>query len=122
MSSLDPDFDLAALEPKAAQAANLLASMAHPKRLLVLCNLLKGELAVGELAQRVGLSQSALSQHLAKMRALTLVKTRRAGQTIYYDLASSEVRAVLNTLYRLYCAPEPSAGCRHGSPEASSKR
>ena len=99
------NFDLAALAPKAAQAADLLASMANPKRLLVLCNLLQGELSVGELAERVELSQSALSQHLGKMRALTLVKTRRDGQTIYYSLASKEVRAILNTLYRLYCGP-----------------
>ena len=99
------EFDLAALAPKAAQAADLLGSMAHPKRLMVLCNLLQGELSVGELAERVGLSQSALSQHLGKMRALTLVKTRREGQTIYYSLASAEVAAVLNTLYSLYCAP-----------------
>ena len=98
-------FDLAALAPKAAQAADLLASMANPKRLLVLCNLLQGELSVGELAERVELSQSALSQHLGKMRALTLVKTRRDGQTIYYSLASKEVSAILSTLYRLYCGP-----------------
>jgi DNA-binding transcriptional ArsR family regulator len=95
----------AALSPKAAQAAGLLGSMAHPKRLLVLCNLHQGELSVGELAERVDLSQSALSQHLGKMRALTLVKTRRDGQTIYYSLASAEVAAVLSTLYELYCAP-----------------
>jgi DNA-binding transcriptional ArsR family regulator len=100
-----PKFDLAALAPKAAQAAGLLGSMAHPKRLLVLCNLLQGELSVGELAARVDLSQSALSQHLGKMRALTLVKTRREGQTIYYSLASAEVAAVLSTLYEIYCAP-----------------
>lgn len=99
-----PKFDLAALTPKAEQAADLLASMAHPKRLLVLCNLLQGELSVGELAERVELGQSALSQHLGKMRALTLVKTRRDGQTIYYSLASAEVAAILNTLYSLYCA------------------
>jgi len=107
MSSPTPtEFDLAALAPKAARAADLLGSMAHPKRLLVLCNLLQGELSVSELARRVELSQSALSQHLAKMRALALVKTRREGQTIYYNLASVEVAAVLTTLYSLYCAPK----------------
>jgi ArsR family transcriptional regulator, virulence genes transcriptional regulator len=100
-----PQFDLAALAPKAAQAADLLASMANPKRLLVLCNLLQGEYLVAELAVRVELSQSALFQRLGKMRALTLVKTRRDGQTIYYSLASAEVAAVIDTLYRLYCAP-----------------
>jgi DNA-binding transcriptional ArsR family regulator len=105
-SPAPPEFDLAALAPKAARAADLLGSMAHPKRLLVLCNLLQGELSVSELARRVELSQSALSQHLAKMRALALVKTRREGQTIYYNLASAEVAAVLTTLYSLYCAPK----------------
>ena len=105
-------FDLAALAPKAARAADLLGSMAHPKRLMVLCNLLQGELSVGELAERVELSQSALSQHLGKMRALSLVKTRREGQTIYYSLAGAEVAAVLETLYSLYCAPEPKSGGR----------
>jgi len=116
MSSPTPiTFDLTALAPKAARAADLLGSMAHPKRLLVLCNLLQGELSVGELAERVDLSQSALSQHLGKMRALTLVKTRRDGQTIYYSLASAEVAAVLNTLYKLYCAPEPESDGRRGA-------
>jgi DNA-binding transcriptional ArsR family regulator len=77
--------------------------MANAKRLMVLCNLLLGEQSVGQLAQLVDLSQAALSQHLAKMRALNLVATRRDGQTIYYRLASQEVREVLETLYRLYC-------------------
>lgn len=94
------------LEEKAEEASTLLTAMANAKRLTVLCNLLDGEKSVGELAEIVGLSQAALSQHLGKMRALRLVETRRNGQTIYYSLASQEVRAVLETLYRLYCAPE----------------
>ena len=81
----------AALEEKAEEASVLLTAMANGKRLVVLCNLLEGEKSVGELVQIVGLSQGALSQHLAKMRALNLVETRRAGQTIYYRLASREV-------------------------------
>jgi DNA-binding transcriptional ArsR family regulator len=79
--------------------------MANTKRLMVLCNLLEGEKSVGELTKIVGLSQGALSQHLAKMRALDLVATRRDAQTIHYRLSSEEVRAVLETLYRLFCAP-----------------
>jgi DNA-binding transcriptional ArsR family regulator len=71
----------------------------------VLCNLLEGEKSVGQLASIAGLAVPALSQHLGKMRALDLVKTRRDGQTIYYQLASEEVAEVLRTLYRLYCAP-----------------
>ncbi|WP_257168696.1 helix-turn-helix transcriptional regulator [Bradyrhizobium sp. SRS-191] len=92
------------LEDKAEEAARLLSAMANPKRLMVLCNLIEGERSVGELAEQVGLRQTALSQHLAMMRALDLVATRRDGQTIYYSLASDEVREVLQTLYRLYCA------------------
>jgi DNA-binding transcriptional ArsR family regulator len=96
--------ELIALEEKAEEASRLLTAMGNPKRLLVLCNMLDGEKSVGELAEIAGLSSAALSQHLGKMRALSLVKTRREGQTIYYSLASREVRAVLETLYRLFCA------------------
>lgn len=94
-----------ALEARAEEVAALLASMANAKRLLVLCHLVKGECSVGDLAVVAGLNQSALSQHLGKMRLQGLVTTRREGQTIYYSLASREVRRVLETLYELYCAP-----------------
>lgn len=100
------DRVLAGLNEKAEEASDLLTAMANPKRLMVLCNLLGGEKSVGELAEIVGLSSAALSQHLGKMRALKLVGTRRNGQTIYYQLASREVREVLETLYRLYCGPK----------------
>lgn len=96
---------IAAMDAKAEEASRLLTVMANAKRLMVLCNLLGGEKSVGELAEIVDLSQAALSQHLGKMRALELVETRRDGQTIYYRLASEEAREVLETLYRLYCAP-----------------
>ncbi|WP_244953690.1 ArsR/SmtB family transcription factor [Stappia indica] len=91
------------MESKADEAAALLASMANSRRLLVLCHLVRGEHCVGALAERVGLSQSALSQHLAKMRVQGLVEARREGQTVYYSLASTEVLAVLETLYGIYC-------------------
>jgi ArsR family transcriptional regulator, virulence genes transcriptional regulator len=99
------DTALNTLEAKAEEVAVVLSAMANPKRLVVMCTLLSGERSVGDLAGIVGLSQAALSQHLAKMRALRLVSTRRDGQTIYYSLASDEVQAVLETLYRVYCAP-----------------
>jgi len=99
-----PETAPVALEEKAEEASRLLTAMANAKRLMVLCNLLDGERSVGDLADLVGLSSAALSQHLGKMRALDLVTTRREGQTIYYRLASLEVREVLQTLYRLYCA------------------
>lgn len=92
-------------EAKAEEVSALLAAMANPKRLLVMCTLLTGEKSAGDLAEIVQLTPAALSQHLGKMRALRLVSTRRDGQTIYYSLASAEVRAVLETLYQVYCAP-----------------
>ena len=105
----------ARLEVLAEQIAATLTAMANPKRLVVLCTLLAGERSVGDLAAIVQLSPAALSQHLGKMRALRLVATRRNGQTILYRLASAEVKAVLETLYRVYCI-EPrqasSATCR----------
>lgn len=106
----DPDAPLAGMEEKAEEAARLLASLAHGKRLMALCHMLQGEKSVGPLAGLVGLSPTALSQHLARLRDLGLVETRREGQTIFYRLASPEVRAILETLYRLYCAPEDPPG------------
>jgi DNA-binding transcriptional ArsR family regulator len=95
---------LEVLQERAEEAAELLASMANAKRLLVLCHLVEGERSVGELAEIAGLSQPALSQHLAKMRLQGLVRTRRDGQTIFYSLASPAVASVLQTLYGIYCA------------------
>jgi DNA-binding transcriptional ArsR family regulator len=107
------EASLSDMEAKAEEAARLLATLAHPKRLLALCHMLQGEVSVGRLAEMVQLSPTALSQHLARMRDLRLVETRRDGQTVFYRLASPEVAAILETLYRLYCAPAaraPDAG------------
>ena len=90
---------------QAEVASDFLSAMANPKRLLILCNLVNGEVPVGVLATQVGLSQSALSQHLSKLRALRLVATRRDGQMIRYRLASAGVASILTTLYRIYCMP-----------------
>jgi DNA-binding transcriptional ArsR family regulator len=107
MKSDITDDAIVELEAKAEDAARLLATLANAKRLLALCHLLQGEKSVGQLAELIDLSPTALSQHLARMRDLDLVETRREGQTIYYRLASAEVSAILETLYRLYCAPAP---------------
>jgi ArsR family transcriptional regulator, virulence genes transcriptional regulator len=98
-------MEIELLERNAERAASLLSAMANPRRLMVLCKLIEGEKSVTSLADAVGLSQSALSQHLAKLREKNLVRTRRDAQTIYYSLASDEVRGVISTLYGLYCAP-----------------
>ena len=94
------------MEYNAEKAAKLMTMMSNPNRLLILCQLLDGEKCVMELADSVGLSQSALSQHLAKLRGGKLVATRRDAQTINYSLASEEVSAVMMVLYNLYCNPD----------------
>ncbi|MDP4823008.1 MAG: metalloregulator ArsR/SmtB family transcription factor [Aestuariivirgaceae bacterium] len=96
-----------ALEARAEEAAALLLAMANPRRLMVLCSLVeKEERPAGELAALAGISPAALSQHLGRMRAQGLVESRRAGQTIHYRLASPQVRAILQTLYGLFCLPK----------------
>jgi DNA-binding transcriptional ArsR family regulator len=90
------------LSDHANVAAALLSAMANPKRLLILVSLVKGEVPVGVLATQVGLSQSALSQHLSKLRAQKLVKTRRDAQTIYYSSNSEPVMKILATLEDIY--------------------
>ncbi len=77
--------------------------MANPHRLMILCLLAKDERCVGEIENVVGLSQSALSQHLGRLRRENLVKTRREGQTIYYSLSGREAATIIGTLYALYC-------------------
>lgn len=91
---------------KAGEAAALLKALAHEARLMVLCQLLDGEHAAGALQAGSGLSQSALSQHLARLREDGLVATRRDAQTIYYRLADPKVARVLDTLAAIYCPPK----------------
>jgi DNA-binding transcriptional ArsR family regulator len=98
--------DLEQLQENARIASNLLKAMCNERRLLILCQLLHGEKTVGELEGAIGLSQSALSQHLAILRQHDLVKTRREAQSIYYSLSGPESRAILETLYRLYATPQ----------------
>lgn len=101
-----PDMVLEDMEQNVDRASSLLQAMSNPKRLLVLCILAEGERSVGQLAERVGLSQSALSQHLARLRDDGFVQTRREAQTIYYSVVGDEVEAVLHALHGLYCARE----------------
>lgn len=98
------DQGFAALEHKAGAAAQLLKLLANEKRLMILCRLaLARELPVNELGGAVGLSQSALSQHLAKMREDGLLATRREAQTVYYRIADPKARRMLALLKGLYC-------------------
>ncbi|MCP5410614.1 MAG: winged helix-turn-helix transcriptional regulator [Alphaproteobacteria bacterium] len=100
---MQPAFE--SLKANAAQAADFLLLLANDRRLMILCELKQaGEMPVGALADAVGLSQSALSQHLARLRADGLVETRREGQTIHYRLARDpRVTRTLSLLKQLFC-------------------
>lgn len=99
------DFDPVKVEASAREASCLLKALANQHRLMILCQLVGRERSVGELVRAVGLSQSALSQHLARLRRDGLVRTRREAQTIWYSIAAPEVNALLERLYEIYCAP-----------------
>ena len=90
------------LESRAGEAADLMKLLANDQRLIILCRLSDAEMSVSELGEHVSLAQSALSQHLAKLRAHGLVATRREGQNIFYRLASPTARKLVGALCELY--------------------
>lgn len=96
-------MDFSAMQQNATAAVTLLKSLANESRLMIMCVLTEGELSVGQLNQRIKLSQSALSQHLAVLREQGLVSTRRESQTIYYRLADSPAMNVIEILHEVYC-------------------
>jgi DNA-binding transcriptional ArsR family regulator len=103
-SELVANVNLARLQKRAGHAATLLKVMANPNRLIILCQLAEGEKAVGELERVVGLSQSALSQHLSVLRQQGVVTTRRSAQSIFYSLASKEAQIIMLALHDVFCA------------------
>ncbi|MGA4439488.1 ArsR/SmtB family transcription factor [Psychrobacter pocilloporae] len=107
-SSDSADFssiDLAKqMQQASMQASQLLKSLSHPDRLLLLCQLTQGEYCVGELEGLVGVGQPSLSQQLGILRKDELVATRREGKQIYYRIASDDALAVLDLLYQRFCA------------------
>jgi DNA-binding transcriptional ArsR family regulator len=96
-------MDIVNVEDNTNQAAGLLKALSNEKRLLIMCALSKGERSVGELEEIVGLSQSALSQHLARLRRDGLVKTRREAQTIFYSSHDTATKKILECLKEIYC-------------------
>ena len=99
-----PPMDLATFEAHAGTVSDLLKALGNRRRLMVLCKLAEhGEMTVNDLAGEVDLSQSALSQHLAKMRGEGLVAFRREAQALWYRIADPRCEALLATLYQLYC-------------------
>ncbi len=97
------------LEKHSQAAADLLKKMSNPHRLMILCTLASGELSVTALNQKVPLSQSALSQHLASLRKAKLVQTRKDGQTVYYQLQGDSATRVIAVLQQIYCPEMPNA-------------
>ena len=98
-----PDFDLAAMQAHAGDAAQLLKALANERRLQVLCLLAGGERSVGELNALLDLSQSALSQHLARMREDGLVAARREAQSAYYRIDDPRVETLVAALKSVFC-------------------
>ena len=97
--------DLATFEANATMVAGILRALANERRLMVLCKLVEwGEGSVGALADAAGLSQSATSQHLAKMRDEGLVEFRRDSQTLWYRIAEPRTELLLGYLQKLYCS------------------
>lgn len=92
------------MQQASMQASQLLKSLSHPDRLLLLCQLTQGEYCVGELEDLVGVGQPSLSQQLGILRKDELVNTRREGKQIYYSIASDDALAVLELLYLRFCA------------------
>ena len=93
-----------ALREHADEATTQLKALANVNRLMILCMLSEGELSVTELNEMIDLSQSALSQHLAKLRSDNLVTTRRESQTIYYAIVDGAAKSIINVLHDHYCA------------------
>ena len=103
MNNTPQPLPIKQMQKNAAQAEALLKQLANANRLMVLCHLVSGEKTVGELAEAVGLSQSALSQHLAKLREAGLVESDKRGLSVYYRICSMEAQALLSVLHLIYC-------------------
>lgn len=112
--------DLAQLEQHAGDAERLLRALANRHRLMLLCALVDGELSVGALNERVNLSQSALSQHLAVLREDGLVETRREAQTIYYSVPDGPALQIVSVLHANFCCAAPTkAAPRKRTPKTA---
>jgi ArsR family transcriptional regulator, virulence genes transcriptional regulator len=117
-----PDLGLLEeMHAHAAEAAQLMKALGNEQRLLILCNLLERPLSVSEINERVQLSQSALSQHLALLREQGMVETRREAQSIYYSLPPGAVTRIMAVLQEIYCSTPP-RGRRTPTPKSATPR
>ena len=100
--------DLKQMREHAADAAGLMRALGNESRLMILCTLAGGELSVGELNEMIPLSQSALSQQLARLRREGLVETRRESQTIHYSIHPGPANRIIHLLHEMFCSPKAS--------------
>jgi DNA-binding transcriptional ArsR family regulator len=98
-------LELEQMHRSAEQACKLMKVLSNPDRLMILCQLTKGELRVGEIEEMLGIEQPTLSQQLTVLRDEELVSTRREGKNIYYQVTSPRALAVIGTLYEQFCKP-----------------
>ncbi len=101
--ALKATVDTDRMRAAAEEASALMRTLGHSGRLMILCHLVDGEKTVNELAELAGMSQSSLSQHLARMRRENLVVANRVSQSVYYSLSSGDVKCVIETLYDIFC-------------------
>jgi len=101
---LQVDADPAALHEKATEVSDLLRTLAHPIRLMLVCTLVKGEYSVSELEEKLDIHQPSLSQQLSVLREAEIVETRRDGKQIYYRLTEEKAAKLVGALYAIFCA------------------
>ncbi len=99
----DTDLDLSKMQISALEAAEMLKVMAHPDRLMVICQLTQGEVGVGVLQSNSALSQSALSQHLTVLRKHNIIKARKSAQQVFYSLADDRAAVIVKSLQTVFC-------------------
>ncbi|WP_114764769.1 ArsR/SmtB family transcription factor [Vibrio rhodolitus] len=99
----ETQFDITQMQENATQAAELLKVMAHPERLMVICQLTQGEVGVGALQANSTLSQSALSQHLTVLRKHNIIKARKESQQVFYSLSDERVKVMMKSLHCVFC-------------------
>lgn len=103
MNNMPSPLTIEHMQKNASQAEALLKQLANANRLMVLCHLVSGERTAGDLAESIGISQSALSQHLARLREAGLVESDKRGLSVYYRICSMEAQALLSVLHLIYC-------------------
>jgi len=99
-------LDLEKMKQSAPQAATFLKGLAHEARLMILCYLSEGEKSVQQLEEKLKISQSSVSQHLAKLRDKGILRDRREGNQVFYSIANPQTHILINSLHELFCKPK----------------